>query len=71
MASAGRQRGCGWHGGGNGDKNGMQAMAMATKRSVVIATKVAGRDEGNGKGNKNNGNGNKEGNGKEEGNSKQ
>jgi hypothetical protein len=46
-------------------------MAMATKGAVAMATKVAGKDEGNGKSSKSNGNCNKEDNSKEEGNGKQ
>ncbi len=34
-------------------------MAMATKRAVVMATRVAGKDEGNGKGSKSDGDGTK------------
>jgi hypothetical protein len=34
-------------------------MAMVTKRAVAMMTRVAGKDEGNGKGGKRNGNGNK------------
>jgi hypothetical protein len=41
------------------------------KGAVVMAMRVAGKDEGNGKSGKSNGDGNKEGNCKEEGNDKQ
>jgi hypothetical protein len=46
---------------GDGDSNngGMQAMAAAIKRAMVIATRVVGDKEGNGDCGKRNGNGNK------------
>jgi hypothetical protein len=44
---------------------------MAIKRAVVKVTRVAGKDEGNGKGHKSNGNGIKEGDCKEESNCEQ
>jgi hypothetical protein len=46
-------------------------MAMGTKRAVVMAKRMAGKDEGNGKGAKSNGNGDKEGDCKEDGNGEQ
>jgi hypothetical protein len=45
-------------------------MAMATKRAVVMAMRVAGKEEGYCKSGKSNGNGNKEGDCEEEGNGK-
>jgi hypothetical protein len=44
---------------------------MAINRAVAMATRVAGKDEGNGKSGKSNGDGNKEGKCKEEGNGEQ
>jgi hypothetical protein len=41
-------------------------MATATKRTVAIMMKVAGKDEGDGKGGKSGGNGYQEGNCKED-----
>jgi hypothetical protein len=45
----GRQWGWGWYGNGKGDMDGGRAMVMATKRAVAMATRVMGKDEGNGK----------------------
>ncbi len=46
-------------------------MLMATKRVMVATvTRVAGNEQGDGKGGKSNGNGDEEGNGEEEGNGK-
>jgi hypothetical protein len=67
----GPQRGWGQHGDGNCEKDGGQAIAMTTNRAVVMAMRVAGKDEGNGESGKSNGNGDKEGDCKEEGNGKQ
>jgi hypothetical protein len=33
-----------WQGDGDGDKVGKRATAMATKRAVAMATRVAGKD---------------------------
>ncbi len=46
---------------GDGDKGGGQAMAAAMKRVMVLATRVACNEEGNGDSGKSNGNGNKVG----------
>jgi hypothetical protein len=46
-------------------------MVTLTKWAVAMATRVAGKDEGNGESGKINGNGNKEGDFEEEGNGKQ
>ncbi len=46
-------------GDGDGDKGGRQATAMGTKRSVVMVTRVAGKDEDDGKVGKSKGDGTK------------
>jgi hypothetical protein len=63
---------------GNKEDKGSKAMAMAmatrvagkpmataTKRTMAMATREAGEEEGNGKGNKSNGDGEEDGNGKQ------
>ncbi len=45
-------------------------MATATKRAMVMVTRVAGKDEGNGESGKSDGDGNEEGICKEEGDGK-
>jgi hypothetical protein len=66
----GQQRGQGWHGDGNDEKNGGQATAMATKRAVAMAMRVVGKDEGDGKSGKCDANGDEEGGCNKEGNGK-
>ncbi len=39
-----QQGGWGWQGDGDGDKVGGRATATATKKAVVMATRVAGED---------------------------
>jgi hypothetical protein len=57
----------GWHGNGNGEKDGGQETATSTKRAVTMARRLVGKYEGDGKYRKINGDGHKEGNCKEEG----
>jgi hypothetical protein len=45
----------------NGDKGGRQMKAMATKRAMTMATRVASNDNGDGDSGKSNGKGNKVG----------
>ncbi len=49
-------------GDGNSDKGSRQATATVTKIAVVTVTRVASKDEGDGKGGKSNEDGDKEGN---------
>jgi hypothetical protein len=60
-----QQRGWGQHGDGNGEKDGRQVMAMATKSAVAMVTRMVGKDEGDGESGKSDGDGNKEGTCKE------
>ncbi len=50
-----------WDSDKEGDGNNDSVMAMATKRAMVTATRMAGNKEGNGDGGKSNGNINKGG----------
>jgi hypothetical protein len=61
MRAAGDKEGEGCKGNGNCNKGGRRAMAMATKRMMAMATRVAGDKEGNGYGCKSDGDGNKGG----------
>ena len=45
----------------NSNKGGRQVKAEATKREIVMATRLASNDNGNGDGGKSNGDGNKDG----------